>query len=71
MDGIERELAGRARVVRLNVLSAEGRELATYWGIRGVPTLILLDGQGEIVLRQAGGLQKDAVLKVLAQIEQG
>lgn len=71
MDGIERELAGRARVVRLNVLSAEGRELAVRWGVRGVPTLIVFDGKGETILRQVGRLQKDAVLQVLAQIEQG
>ena len=71
MDGIERELAGRARVVRLNMLSAEGRELAVRWGVRGVPTLIVLDGRGETVLRQVGRLQKDTVLRVLAQIEQG
>jgi len=71
VDGIERELAGRARVVRLNVLSAEGRELAVRWGVRGVPTLIVFDGKGETILRQVGRLQKDAVLQVLAQIEQG
>ena len=71
MDGIERGLAGRARVVRLNALSVEGRELAARWGIRGVPTLIVFDGKGETVLRQVGRLQKDTVLRVLAQIEQG
>jgi len=72
VDGIERELAGRARVVRLNMLSAEGRELAVRWGVRGVPTLIVLDGRGETtILRQVGRLQKDAVLEVMAQIEQG
>jgi len=71
VDGIERELAGRARVVRLNMLSAEGRELAMRWGVRGVPTLIVLDGRGETILRQVGRLQKDAVLEVMAQIELG
>ena len=57
--------------MRLTVLSAEGRELAARWGIRGVPTLILFDGRGEAILRQVGRLQKDVVLKALAQIEKG
>lgn len=69
VDGLERELRGRAAVYRLNVSSAETVEVAGYYGLHGLPTLLVLDGQGELVLRQVGRLQKDAVLSVVAEIE--
>jgi len=69
VDGLERELRGRAAVYRLNVSSAETVEVAGYYGLRGLPTLLVLDGQGELVLRQVGRLQKDAVLSAVAEIE--
>ena len=49
MDGLERELEGQAQVVRLNVLDDVGGELAIRYMIRGVPTLLVLDGDGRVV----------------------
>lgn len=44
MDGIERDLGDSVQVLRLSVVDSVGRELAMRYGVRGVPTLILLDG---------------------------
>ena len=54
VDGLERDLDGQARVVRLSVLSELGREVAQRYGVRGVPTFLIFDGQGELIERQVG-----------------
>jgi thioredoxin-related protein len=54
VDGLERELEGRTQVLRLSVIDDVGGELAMRYGVRGVPTFVLLDGTGEVVLKQAG-----------------
>jgi thioredoxin-related protein len=41
-------------VLRLDVMSQVGRQAAARFGVRGVPTLILVDSEGEVSLRQIG-----------------
>ena len=54
MDGLARTLEGQAQVLRLSVMDDVGGELAMRYGVRGVPTFVLLDGAGEAVLKQVG-----------------
>ena len=54
VDGIERELKGRAQVVRLSVMDNVSGQLALRYGVQGVPTLLVLDGAGEVVYVKAG-----------------
>jgi thioredoxin-related protein len=54
VDGLERELEGQARVVRLDVLTKLGREVAQSHGVRSVPTFLTFDGQGNLIDRQVG-----------------
>jgi len=54
VDRLERELASQIQVLRLNVTDDVGRELAMRYGVRGVPTFVLLDGAGETTLTQVG-----------------
>jgi len=54
VDGLERELEGQARVVRLSALSQMGQEMARRHGVRGVPTFLIFDGQGALIGRQVG-----------------
>ena len=65
VDGIEREL-GQARLVRLNVGSKKGGEIAGRYAVRRVPTLYVIDGQGEPVLWQVGRIDKKSVLDAVA-----
>lgn len=71
VDGLERDLAGKAAVVRLDIMSSLGLQTAITYGVRGVPTLIVVDGQGEPVLTQISlirpGAVKDQVDALLAQ----
>lgn len=41
-------------MLRLDVMSQVGRQAAARFGVRGVPTLILVDDEGEVSLRQVG-----------------
>ena len=54
VDGLEKKLEGKAEVVRLDVLSGVGQQAARQYGVRGVPSLVVVDGSGQAVLGQAG-----------------
>jgi thioredoxin-related protein len=54
VDGLEKDLEGRATVARVSILSSAGRELATRYGVRSMPTFLIFDGDGKLVGREAG-----------------
>jgi thioredoxin-related protein len=68
VDGIERSLDDEAEVLRLNVTDSVGRELAVRYGVRRLPTRVLLDGEGSVVLRQAGTPRRGVILNAVDQL---
>ena len=68
VDGLERELEGQARVLRLSVMDDTGRELAMRYGVRGVPTFVLLNGAGEVALEQVGMPDRDGIKDTVAAL---
>ncbi len=66
VDGLEKDLAGKAGVIRLDVLSRVGQETARRYGIRGTPTRIVLDGQGQLVYGEVGLPDSN---RILAQVD--
>ena len=69
MNGIEKELKPQGvQVIHLDANSAVGQQLARQYGVRGVPTLIVLESTGEPVLRQMGRVDKESVLETFAQL---
>ena len=62
VDGLEKKLEGKARVIRLNLLSRVGQEAAVRYGVRAVPTLIVVNGKGETVYGQYGLPQPSTVI---------
>ena len=71
MDGLERDLRGKAEVVRLDVTTLLGRQAAAQYGVRGTPTLMVINGQGQPVLTQVSlirpGPIKNEVETLIAQ----
>jgi len=61
VDRLERDLEGQAQVLRLSATGAVGRQLASRYGVRGVPTFFLFDGTGKMVSYQVGRLDADLV----------
>jgi thioredoxin 2 len=60
--GVERaahELAGRLKVVKVNVDEAPG--ISTRFGVQGIPTLLLLQ-DGKVVATQVGALPADRLV---------
>jgi len=68
VDGIERELEGRAQVLRLNVMDDVGGELAMRYGVRGVPTFVLLDGAGEVALTRTGMPDREGIVAAVEKL---
>ncbi|MDY7075551.1 MAG: thioredoxin family protein [Chloroflexota bacterium] len=66
VDGLERELEGQVQVLRMNVMDDVGGELAMRYNVRGVPTFVLLNGAGEVVLRQTGTPDQEGIKTALA-----
>ena len=54
MDGLEADLAGRADVLRVDLLSEIGREAAARYGVCLVPSILVFDGAGNLVQRSEG-----------------
>jgi len=71
VDGLERDVEGQAQVLRLSVLDDVGGQLAMRYGVRGVPTFVLLDGAGDVVLSQGGMPDRDAIqIKITGLLEE-
>ena len=68
VDGLERELGEKVQVLRLSVMDDVGGPLAMRYGVRGVPTFVLLDGAGEVVLKQAGMPDREAIKAAVVEL---
>jgi thioredoxin-related protein len=62
VDGLERDLEGRAQVVRLSVTDSVGGKVAVRYGVRGVPTMVLLDGDGEVAYAKTGSPNRGEIM---------
>jgi len=63
VDGLEQELDGRLRVIRLNVQDPVGKTLAGELGFRMTPTFVYFDAQGMEAWREIGRLDAARVRK--------
>lgn len=61
MDGLEQKLDGKASVIRLDMTSQVGRQAAARFGVRAVPTLLVVNGEGQVILTQVGLLRPGEV----------
>lgn len=68
VDGLESNLAGKANVVRLDIMSSLGRQAAGHFGVRGLPTLLVVDGSGQVVLSQLGLIRPGPVQQQVEQL---
>lgn len=71
VDQMERDLGDRAELLRLNVKSGPGRQLAGLWGVSGVPTFVVLDGDGQAVYVRAGAPDIEAIHQAVDTAQTG
>lgn len=62
VNGIEEDLEGTARVIRLDIASDRGKQVAGRYGVEAVPTIVVLDGEGEVVHRESGKPDREEVV---------
>ena len=68
VDGLERELAGRVSVVRLNIADRAGAEARQRYQTTKVPAIILLDADGVQRYRTEGKLpRRQAIIDAVEQ----
>ena len=65
MEQIAQEYKGRVKVVFYDVWTEEGRPYAEKYQVRGIPTQVFLDENGEEYYRHIGFFPKDDLIKVL------
>jgi thioredoxin-related protein len=70
VDGIEQDLAEKATVLRLSVMSDIGRQAAMRYGVRSVPTLLVFDGAGTLVEHAAGIPNRAAIVGRVLELAQ-
>lgn len=66
---MERDLEGKALVVRLSIISEVGREVAQQYGVRSVPTFLIFDGQGTLIGQEAGLPNRGKIESLLSGAE--
>ena len=62
VNGIEKDLEGRAEVIRMNVVSKLGKTLARRYDIKGIPATLVFGGDGDLVHRHAGLPNRKAIV---------
>lgn len=68
MDAIEKEYAGKVKVVFFDVWTNEGKPYAKKYKVRLIPTQVFLDKEGNEFFRHEGFLPKKEIEKVLLEV---
>jgi len=68
VDRLEEELEGRAEVLRVNMMTRVGVDLARRYGVRGVPTLLIFDGAGQVVYSSVGMPNREEVTTTVERL---
>ena len=66
MERMEKKYEGRAAIVFIDVW--ENREQARRFGIRGIPTQIFFDADGQEVTRHLGFMPEEEIVKILSRL---
>lgn len=68
VDGLSAEFAGRASVQQLNAAEPASEALQARYNVRGHPSFVVLDGDGQPVQRFFGPQTEDLLRQALEQV---
>ena len=71
MDRLERQLGDQAELIRVDLMSSMGMELARRYGVRVSPTLLVFDGMGKVVYSEGGPPSVQAIVDLVAGLALG
>lgn len=61
VDGLEKELSGQLKVLRVDIHTKSGKDIAAEMDFEFTPTFIYFSADGAELWRQVGGLDVDRV----------
>ena len=64
MDGIERDLGGAAKVVRIDLTTPVGHQIGARYGVEFVPTFLIFDARGQLA-RTARDVDRESFVREL------
>lgn len=65
MSALEKQYTGKARIVHINVDSAEARAALQKYRVRATPTFVLFDRHGKMIWNTAGWMGEVQVAKAV------
>lgn len=65
VDRLAKQLQGRAELIRVNVATPTGLAVAQTYGVRATPTLLVLNGEGNVVYSHVGIPNAGAIVKAV------
>ncbi len=65
VDGLEKQYKGKLIIIRLDIQTATGRELAPIYGFQYTPTFIFFNSQGKEAWRSIGSLDTSLITNSL------
>ena len=68
MDRLEQQLKGQAEVIRVNLMDQMGATLAGRYSVRAVPTMLVFDGEGNVVYSRAGIPNAGAIVQAATEV---
>ena len=68
MDGLEAEFSGRVHFARLNVDEPEQARIQQSYGMRGHPSVVILDANGEPTQRYFGAEEAETLRAALSAV---
>lgn len=68
VDRIAQQVQDRAELIRVNVATPAGLDVARLYDIRATPTLLVFDGQGNVVYTHVGIPNAGAVVGVVGAL---
>ena len=66
VDGLETELAGKMKVIRLDMQDNSGKVLGAKYGFMATPTFVLFDDGGEVIMTRVGSLEPEEVRQFIS-----
>lgn len=70
MNGIEQEFTGSANVIRLNVDEPKNERIQQSYGVRGHPSVVILDAAGQVSERFFGEVATETLREALNTVTQ-
>lgn len=70
MDGIEQAFSGKAEVIRLNVDEPENERIQQSYGVRGHPSVVIIDENGQVNERFFGAASTESLQQALNKVIQ-